>query len=174
MADRDYATSRAAQMLAQGLQIAALERRRSLREIGRRLNYKQPVVLSHMASGRVPVPIDRATDIAREVGLPERTFLLACLEQRHPEVDWTLITGQQDDFANELAVLAGGPLDDLPIEKRWVIREVVAESHPSRRWLKIAELPAVELLRELRPNFTSEGLSSADRRAIRNGLSRVS
>src|SRR5437763_15377370 len=80
-------------MLAEGLRFAAQERGVSLREIGRRLGYKQPVVLSHMANGRVPIPIDRAVDIARHVEIPARQLLEAVLQQQHPKVEWRLITG---------------------------------------------------------------------------------
>jgi hypothetical protein len=167
---RDYSDSRAAKMLADGLRTAAVEKKLSLRAIGRGLGYRQPVVLSHMASGRVPVPIDRAVDIARAAGLPEREFLLACLEQRYTSVDWSLVRGHEDDFAHELSALAGRSLDDLGPEHRWVIREVVAEPQPSRRWLKVAELPTVELIRELRPSFSTAGLGGLDRRAVRQAL----
>ena len=65
MSEHQYASTSAAQMLAHGLRSASQERGTSLREIGRRLKYKQPVVLSHMATGRVPIPLDRAAAIAR-------------------------------------------------------------------------------------------------------------
>lgn len=160
----------AARMLTDGLRRAQLEGL-SLRKLAQRLDYKQAVVLSHMGTGRVPIPIDRALDIARAVGLPDKEFLMACLTQRHPEINWAFLSDCDDEFSHELTLLAGRPLDELPMEHRWVIREVVADPHPSRRWLKIAELTAVELLRDLRPNLASEGLSGSDRRAVREALS---
>ena len=51
-----YADSDAARMLASGLQRASEERGLSIRQLGKLLKYKQAVVLSHMATGRVPIP----------------------------------------------------------------------------------------------------------------------
>src|SRR5688572_16263254 len=107
MAEHRWAETLAARMLASGLKVAALERGLSLRAIGGRLEYKQPVVLSHMATGRVPIPLDRALDIAREVGLPDKPFLEAVLQQRHPGVDWSLVTGRADPLIGELETIAG-------------------------------------------------------------------
>ncbi len=142
----------------------------SLRELGRRLEYKQAVVLSHMATGRVPIPVDRAVEIARTVGLSPRKFLLAVLEQRHPVVDWSMITDPAAGFAGELEVIAGKSLDELPSDPRRVIREAVIDPQPLRRWLTTAELPAVELLRQLRPDMRTEGLSERDKLELRKAL----
>jgi hypothetical protein len=154
-------------MLASGLRAAAVERNLSLREIGRRLDYRQPVVLSHMASGRVPIPVDRVLDIAREVGLPEKQFLLAVLQQRHPEIDWEQIAGTADPFAAELETTAGRALSELSPAHRRVLRDVVRDRHPEERWLSIPEIAAVKFLRELFPNMQTSGLSEDDRDALR-------
>lgn len=170
MSDYPYASSRAAQMLAEGLRRASADRGLSVRQIGKRLGYSQAVVLSHWATGRAPIPIDRAVDIAREVGLPKKQFLFSVLEQRHQEVDWSLITSPGDEFVLELEGLAGTPLSALDPDQRQVMREVVCDPRPARRWLSPAEIPAVEMLRELRPLIRSEGLSPADKKALRQAL----
>jgi hypothetical protein len=162
-----YASSAAARILSNGLKTAAVERKLSLREIGRRLGYSQPVVLSHMASGRVPIPIDRATDIAREVGLNGKQFLEAVLEQRHPEIDWGLITVPGAVLCGELERRAGKPLDELEAGQQRVLKEAVAERHPEARWLSVAEIPAIQLVRELFPAVSTEGLSASDREFLR-------
>jgi hypothetical protein len=153
-----YASSQAAQLLAGALRRKAEEERISVRAIGKQLGYKQAVVLSHMANGRVPIPVDRATDIARAVGLPEREFLIAVLEQRHDEVDWGLITSSSDEFVDELEAIAGQPLSTLSPEHRQVVREVVAEPRPQRRWLALAEVPLVEAIRNTVPQVRSDGM----------------
>jgi hypothetical protein len=170
MNDYPYASSKAAQMLANGLHRAAAERKLSLRQIGKRLGYSQAVVLSHWATGRTPIPIDRATDIAAKVGLPKKQFLLAVLEQRHGEVDWSIITTPGDEFAVELEDLAGEPLSELNADQRAVMREVVCDPNPARRWLSLAEMPAIDALRALRPLLRTEGLSSRDKKALREAL----
>lgn len=145
-------------MLAEGLRRASSELGVSVRQLGKRLNYKQAVVLSHWATGRVPIPIDRAVEVAREVGLPEREFLLAVLEQRHREVDWALITGFKDDLVEDLEDIAGKPLSALSPEHQTVMKEVVAESRPQRRWLTVNEVPVMQAIREQVPYVRSDGL----------------
>ena len=164
-----YAESEAAMLLAGAIAERARERI-SLRELGRRLEYKQPVVLSHMATGRVPVPIDRAIEIARTVGLSPRKFLQSVLEQRHPDVDWSILIEATEAFAAELETIAGKPLDELPSDLKGVLREAVIDPQPLRRWLSAAEIPVIDLVRELRPHVPTEGLSSRDKKAVREAL----
>jgi hypothetical protein len=156
--DYDYKDTRAAQMLAEGLRRASSERGISVRQLGKRLNYKQAVVLSHWATGRVPIPIDRAVEVAHEVGLPEREFLLAVLEQRHGEVDWNLITGFKDDLVEDLEDIAGKPLSTLSPAHQSIMKEVVAEASPQRRWLTVNEVPVMQAIREQVPYVRSDGL----------------
>ena len=169
------ADSHAARMLSAGLEIAWRERRLSARKIAELLNYKQSVVLSHMASGRVPIPIDRAEQIADVLHLDREEFLKAILRQRHPEVDWRFIEGQaegasSEGLAHELSVSMGKPLGELSMEQRAVMREVAADPQPRRRWLSVHELIAVETIREARPSISSEGMPPSDLQAIRKAL----
>lgn len=157
----------AALMLAEGLRIAAQERQLSLREIGRRLSYKQPVVLSHMASGRVPIPIDRATEIADHVGIAPNIFLTAVLRQQHPNVDWAMISEQSDPFVAILQKVAGKPLHSLSEGHHQVLLEAVKDSRPQERWLAMPEIAAVNFIRELFPRLTAEGLSIEDCQKLR-------
>jgi hypothetical protein len=162
-----HAETAAAKMLAQGLRTAAAERKLSLREIGRRLGYSQPVVLSHMATGRVPIPIDRTVEIAEAVGISSDVFLEAVLEQRHPNIDWGLIKGQSNPNLTDLARAIGKPLRNLGAGQLQVIRELVEDRTPEERWISIPEIAAVKLLRELFPNLMTRGLSEDDREALR-------
>jgi transcriptional regulator with XRE-family HTH domain len=159
MNEHRYANTAAARMLADGLRSAAQERGLSLREIGRRLGYKQPVVLSHMAKGRVPIPIDRAPEIAHQVGMRPDRFLEAVLHQHHPQIEWGLITGTER--------AAGKSVSELSAGHQQVIREVVQDQKPEERWLAIPEIAAVKLLRELFPNMRKSGLSEEDQDALR-------
>jgi transcriptional regulator with XRE-family HTH domain len=158
---------------------AALERVQSgtgqtQRDIARALGYKSSVVLSHMALGRVPIPLDRAEDIAKVLGLDSSRFLLATLQQRHPNVDFDSLFGvrvaEESALVSELQSIAGRPLDELPSTTKTVLRDVVASAHPERRWLRPAELATVELLRERRPSFHEEGLSAAERDFLRRSI----
>lgn len=162
-----FTDTEAARMLADGLRFAALERGLSLREIGRRLGYRQPVVLSHMALGRVPVPIDRATQIAEQVGIQPDRFLEAVLHQQHPNVEWALITGETAPFMSALQDLVDVPLSSLSAEHLRILQEVVKDNKPEERWLTIKEVSAVKLLRELFPDLSVNGLSIEDIQNLR-------
>lgn len=138
------------------------------------LGYKQAVVLSHMTTGRVPIPIDRAEEIARVLEIDPKSFLQAVVKQRHPDVSWSLLSDQGHheggEFIQELAVSFGGPLEDLNQEQRSVMREVAAEPRPRRRWLSVHELTPIEAIREIRPTVGSEGLRASEIAALRNAL----
>jgi hypothetical protein len=167
MTDYPYAESEAAIMLGNGLRGAALERRLSLRQIGKRLGYSQPVVLSHWATGRTPIPIDRAIEVAREVGLPPERFLEAVLRQRHPDVDWGLITENRNQILRGIGAVADKPLADLSDEQIRVLREVVKDGKPEERWLSIPEVAAVNFVRQIFPKMRTSGFSDNDREALR-------
>tara|TARA_R110000824_G_C15186648_1_gene674341 strand:- start:428 stop:979 length:552 start_codon:yes stop_codon:yes gene_type:complete len=174
--DFPYADSTAARMLSAGLERASNEEGRSVRQIGRDLDYKQAVVLSHMANGRVPIPIDRAEDIAATLHLNPGTFLQAVVKQRHPKVSWGLLSHMDqnltdDTLSLELEAILGKSLKDLTKEHRSVIREVVAEPHPRPRWLSVHELFVVSKLREWRPHLPSEGFAKEEIDSLRAALS---
>jgi hypothetical protein len=115
----------------------------------------------------VPIPIDRASDIAEQVGLSRHHFLEAVLLQHHPKVEWGLITGKPDPFVLELAEAAGRPFSELSAGHHRVLLEVVEDSRPEERWLSIPEIAAVKFLREIFPNMRASGLSEDDRDALR-------
>src|SRR5690554_2445042 len=79
--DYPFQDTTAAKMLKSGLSQQKQEGR-SLRTIAKSLSYSQATVLSHMANGRIRVPIERATEIARAIDIDERDFLAAVVAQR--------------------------------------------------------------------------------------------
>ncbi|MDQ3144947.1 MAG: hypothetical protein M3Q57_08745 [Pseudomonadota bacterium] len=148
---------------------------KSQRDVATGLGYKSSVVLSHMTVGRVPIPVDRVKDIAIALGLDPNAFLLAVLEQRFPDVDFkTLfnVSYSSDRMVGRLEAVAGCSLNDLPAETRSMLDEVVAARNPRRRWLEPAELATMDLVRGLRPESSSGGLSDEDRQAIEKALRR--
>ena len=165
------ADSTAARMLSEGLARAKAEQGSSIRQIGKQMGYKTAVVLSHMALGRVPIPIDRAEELADTLKIDKASFLQAVVKQRHPHVSWGLLsdrgrTSESDGLAHELETVLGCRLRDLSKEQRSVMREVAAEPRPRRRWLSVHELHAVEVLRETIPSMTTDGVPSSDLTAI--------
>ena len=167
----EYGDTDAARMLRSGLNRQKANGI-SLRAVAKKLRYAQATVLSHMANGRVAVPIERATQIAREVELDEREFLAAVVAQRAPEAKDLLSQGYETSFGlvAEIAMIAGTSPDQLTDEQKAVIREVVGDASPRRRWLSLAELRAVTVIREAKPNFRLNGLSAADLNFIQAGL----
>ena len=167
--------TRATIMLAEAMKAAQVSGR-SQRDIAtKNLGYKSSVVLSHMTAGRVPIPIDRAEEIASALGMDTQTFQLAVLEQRFPDVDFKTLFNvaySSDRTVGRLEAVAGCSLNDLPADTRAMLDEVVAARNPKRRWLEPAELATIDLIRRLRPDSPSEGLSEVDRQAIEKALRR--
>ena len=170
----DYRGTRAQMMLDEALRRAQAAGRLQ-RTVAGELGYKSSVVLSHMGSGRVPIPVDRARDIAANLGMDSDAFLLAVLEQRFPESNIRAlfnISYSSDRTVAKLEAIAGCSLDDLPGETKSMLEEVVAARHPRRRWLSTAEVSIMELVRDLRPDGLVSGLSDEDRDAIAKALAR--
>lgn len=127
-----------------------------------------------MALGRVPIPIDKAEEIARAIEIDPPSFLIATLKQRHPDVDFEALFGTQKApdsvFAGELATVAGSSLDELPGVTKHVLREAASARQPERRWLTSPELAAIEMLRQRFPDLARDGLSSNERQALQDCL----
>jgi transcriptional regulator with XRE-family HTH domain len=161
--------------MLEGAMKSAQSKGQSQREVAAKLGYKTSVVLSHMTAGRVPIPIDNAERIATALGLDPKAFLLAVLEQRHADIDFKSlfnISYSSAETVGRLEAIAGCSLDDLPADTRAMLEEVVGARNPRRRWLALPELATMELIRDLRPNSSTEGLSSDDRAAIEIALRR--
>lgn len=166
-----FADTQAAIMLRDGLWRAKAERKLSLRKISVQLGYKQPAVLSQAATGRVPVPLDRAMDIARAVGMDPAKFLIAALAQKEPDAERVLQPVNDnsphiDSFMRELLALAGAPLDKLPEENKAILRQVITDRAPGRRWLALGEIPTVVAIRDTVPGFAVHGLEPSELEAV--------
>lgn len=171
--DFPFEGTRAAQMLAAGLKDVADRDGSSLRAIGKQLGYKQAVVLSHMATGRVPIPVERVPMLAEALGLDQRTFSQAVLEQRYPGVAWNeLFRAPSDDnhSAEFGGLLAGVRLQDLSEDHKAVARELVRDAWPRERWLAVPEVPLLSLIRKMRPDGARAGYSSDDLQLIEAAL----
>ena len=167
-------SSVATQMLAAGLERLRNEEGITQREVADRLGYKTSVVVSHMATGRVPVPVERAVDIAEILRLDPKRFLLAVLEQRFPVANISELFGVQlasrGRVASRLELLAGIDLDDLASDTIAVLDEVVTNANPRRRWLTLEELTLVEVLRRRFPDLKRRSLLDEEIVALENCL----
>ena len=81
-----YADTRAAFMLDSAIRRYTTQNAGGLRALAARIGIKQATVLSHMANGRIGIPLDRATQLAEVLGMDATEFSMAVLQQREPEI----------------------------------------------------------------------------------------
>lgn len=160
--------TRAARMLSQGVRRRQEAAGSDLRQLAEELGYRSAVAVSHMATGRAPIPVDRAVTVAKVLGLDPRVFLEAVIEQRFPEVATYLAATEPPAtrealLVHDLEELAGCSLDDLPSDVAQTLKEVVADRRPSARWASLNELPVLAAVRAIRPDISSRPLSREDR-----------
>ncbi|RYE51438.1 MAG: hypothetical protein EOP21_01410 [Hyphomicrobiales bacterium] len=166
--DYPFADTRAAQMLASYLQRSQREGR-SIRQLAKQLGYKQAAALSHMAMGRIPIPIERAGDLANTLMMPEADFLDKVLRQRYPKIEWDNFKPSKrdpDEFVFKLEAASGRRVADLSGEQVRIIQEVAASENAARRWVSPAEAGIIEMLRKAKPAITVEGLSKVEAQAM--------
>lgn len=149
-----YADSRAAKMLSARLTAASAEQWMSTRKLAKLLQIKQPSVISHMANGRLPIPVERAVPLALALQMEAGLFLTAVLEQRFPGVDLSILVNCSDMLPHERELdwiyqLSGIQPEQLTRDQARVIGEVARDSKPLERWIEPAEVPYVRQLREL-------------------------
>jgi hypothetical protein len=177
-----YEKTAAAQALSDALNDRSQEGL-SLRTIAGRLNYKSAVVVSHMRTGRLPIPVDRAVEIAKAVGLDPAVFLKQVLTQRYPNVDFgaafaneaaaqaaPIVTPAAARIVAEFGRLASKPLEAMSSEHQSVLREVVSDPHPRRRWLGVSEAMLIEVVRETRPDIARDGINERQRELLARSL----
>jgi hypothetical protein len=167
-----HAATRAARMLSQSLAKTTSEQLGGLRAIAASLGMKQAVSLSRMANGRMPVPLERVTELAEVLGLDPADFGLAVIEQRAPSVYAILedafdikIGGTRSPIASRLRRLIAGATS-AGEEQVTIVDEVLADRRPSERWLKPTEVPVIKLMREIYP----DGPTMADLERLRSAL----
>lgn len=164
----------AARCLRSALDRLKRERKKSLRAVARELNYKQPVTLSHMANGRMPIPVERAGEIALAVEIDSVMFTNLVLKQRYPEMSVKIDQADtaQFELSNGSSAVRSGHWEGqtlTPSQER-VLREVMRDERAAERWLSPHEVGVVQLLRQLRPGLTADGLSQADIERLRSSL----
>ena len=159
----------AADMLSRALSKYSEQPGRSIRKLGALLGYKQAAILSHMATGRVPIPLDRAAELAQALEMPEGRFVSEVLRQRHPEAYAALARATPED-RHLLVVDADADASGLsPVQAR-IIREVGRDARPQERWMSVPELEVMELIRTTCPHVSTEGLTRDELNAISIGL----
>lgn len=171
-----HADTQAAFALQTALARAKTQKKLSLRAIAKLLNYKQAAVLSHMANGRIPIPVERAQEIATVLDINPHAFMKLVLNQRYPDMPVSV----EDDVTNHFALLSELSHPSLPVglsnatpSQMRIIREVLRDDHASERWLSPHEVFFVNEIRKLRPDIIADGLSSDDLQQVRLALKRA-
>lgn len=178
--------SQASRMFAEALDRADREQGLSNRQVAARLGYKSSVVLSHMASGRAPIPIERVPDYARVLRMQLGDFLLAVLEQRYRDINWKQELFEKRGFGkhkptkgapdeenlvlDDLQSAAGSKLADLNSDHFNVLREAAADANAQRRWASVPELGLLDILRKERPDLAKSGLGIKERQTLKEVL----
>ena len=176
MSDNQYPhadTQAAAAALRTALAAAKTKNRTSLRAIAKLLDYKQAAVLSHMASGRILIPVERAKDIAGVLDINPSAFMKLVLKQRYPDMPLSV----EDDVSNHFGLLSELNSSNLPVglsnatpSQLRIIREVLRDDHAAERWLSPHEVFFINVIRKLRPKVITDGLSSDDMEQVRLAL----
>lgn len=170
-----HADTDAARTLQSAINKAKVKNKTSLRTIAKTLNYRQAAVLSHMASGRIPIPVERAEKIAVALDINPSAFMKMVLKQRYPNMSLAV---EQHVFEHQAllngldASLPPGLNNATPSQMR-IIREVLRDDHASERWLSPHEVFFVSEIRKLRPGIIADGLSSDDLQQVRLALGRA-
>ncbi len=160
-----HADSPAARALQLALNRAKVKNKTSLRALAKQLNYKQAAVLSHMANGRIPIPVERAEEIATALDLNPNEFIKLVLKQRYPKMSLSLDDVETNSFALESEFNHPGlglELSSATPSQMRIIREVLRDTHASERWLFTHEVYYVKVIRKLRPDVVTDGLSPDD------------
>lgn len=169
-----YSDTLASIALKAALESSRRSRGKSLRAVARELNYKQPVVLSHMAHGRIPIPIERAEEIAAALGMEPKSFVKLALKQRYPDLDMPSFSKDviRTELIDGLTFEASGShqMVELTDGQKMVIREVMRDVAAPDRWLTPHEVGVIALIRQLRPSVSNDGLNAADLKRLKQGL----
>lgn len=151
---------------------------KSARQLSAELGYKSSVALSHMATGRAPIPIDRALAYAKKLKVDPAEFLLATLEQRFPDIDFMrILVGKKKDLAtgtdaeelvaDDLRSAAGCALSEIPEATLRLLTDLLNDRDPQRRVLSHDELAIMDIFRKERPDLVAETLSGEQRKKLR-------
>ena len=177
-----HADTRAARMLNDAIDRMSAQRGVSLRQLASGMGFKSAVILSHMRSGRLPIPVDRAIQIANATEMDAATFLLAVLEQRHSDIDFAKFLGGADSVAqhtitpaerallDDLANAAGKPVSSFTSEQLGVLREVAADPAPRKRWVGVNEAQIIAHMRAELPEIVRNGLTITDREKLKSAI----
>lgn len=151
-----YRDTQAAAMLSAALQRYTAQNPGGLRALATRLGIGQATVLSHMAHGRIGIPLDRVAQLAEILDIDSADFSLAVLKQRAPEVYTELNNRFEFSTAGLIRSSDRGVTGD---------RQLTSVSTPTPRPHIIAVGDEADVIRHLR-NHRPMGLEPAEKRIL--------
>jgi len=163
-----YLDTEAALMLRTALDHHKRSKKVSLRQLSKQLGYKQSAILSHMANGRVAIPLDRAEELADALQMSKPHFLSAVIKQRHSNFFDAVSKVAASSVSN--ANFAGSDWQSLNEAQARVIREVVRDKYPDERWLTPHEVAFMCEIRKLFPDIGIKGLSENEFARVKSAL----
>lgn len=165
-----YVDTDAAQILRSALDQYVRRKKSSLRKLAKELGYKQSTMFSHMANGRIAIPIDRATELADVLEIPRAVFVSAVVKQRYPEAFDALAAGA--DSSGLQMDLAGVSASDPRLTKmqQKILHELLRDTCPEERWLAASEVALVKFLRTEVPQVFDEHVTGARLRALKAAI----
>jgi len=152
-----YAGSRAAVMLKEALTRYTSQHKGGLRALAELVGIKQSTVLSHMGTGRIGIPLDRAEQFAALLDMNAVEFTLAVLEQREPDVHALLggAYGFEESAAlsgeAEAIIAMARHAEGLTTGHVSLIRDILHEKVPVGRWATGREGELLGIIRSARP-----------------------
>lgn len=150
-----YAATRAAGILTEALHRYTGAHPGGLRALAARLGIKQATVLSHMATGRIGIPLDRAEELAQLLDINQQMFCAAVLEQRAPSIFRILVeegpSASPSDAARNADLRRALVSAELSPEQEATIRAILSGGPGCVRWLSENEAALLTTIRECRP-----------------------
>lgn len=153
-----FANTRAARMLDAAIKHYTAQHPGGLRALAKSLGLSQATVLSAMATGRMGIPMERAADLAIELGLDVGQFCLAVVEQRapgfHQALDQAFGWSKFGNLTNEQWEIIKAAVDakSLTREHADIVGEVIYASRPRDRWLAPLETGIMRPIRDRFPD----------------------
>jgi hypothetical protein len=118
--------------------------------------------LSHMATGRVGIPIDTALRLASALDIDPAEFVAAVFQQRHPEaaqkIDLQAAVTKGDTTGQRWSFMAHASDDALSPDHVDVLQQVSDSRQPKARWASLPEAQLLQLVRRRWP----DGITNAD------------
>ena len=160
-----YLDTEAALMLRSALDQHKRQNKVSLRQLAKQLGYKQSAILSHMANGRVAIPLDRAEELADALHMSRPRFLSAVIKQKYRNFLEAIVELRALELpGTKFDQIDWASLNEAQLR---VLREVVRDRYPEERWLTPHEVPLINLIRSIAPEIGTKGLSQANLDRIR-------